>query len=104
MNSSRVLPRAPRIGDPFLGEIVRVYRDHPGLLISAAVPLYLPIDLLLGGIADNASLIGRWLECEVVRIDEKKRCIVVRQTAWADTDDLRRESQLKIAEYWKEHG
>ena len=99
---STVLPREPHEGDLFLGEVT-AFCTHPcGLVISAPeFPLYMPIELLDETHASQPTeLIGKWVECQVVRVVVEKRAIAVRPIAWLDSEQDTTECYNRVREYW----
>lgn len=96
------LPREPRVGDFFLGEVTACYKQHRGLLVSAPeFPLYMPLELIEDMRASPPNgLIGKWVECEIVGIVTEKRAIVVRPIAWFDSERETTESYNRVRAYW----
>ncbi len=102
----RLLPREPRVGDPFTCVVERVWPNQRGLRISAAgrgagFPLELPQSFLPEPASSLTTFIGRWVECEVILVDHAKRAVVVRPVSWLDTVDERRLSSERTDEFWK---
>jgi hypothetical protein len=98
--TSIVLPREPRTGDFFTGQVTRRCRDHRYLLVWAEIPLHLPLSLLGDQVVDPDSLVGQWVECEVVEVVREKQVVVVRPLVWPKTDEEIRASQQKNYDYW----
>lgn len=102
----RLLPREPRVGDPFTGVVEDVWLNHRGLRISAVgrvagYPLHLPQSLLPESASSLSEFVGRWVECEVTLVDKAKRAVVVRPVAWLDTVDERRRSTESTDDFWR---
>jgi ribosomal protein S1 len=98
---SRILPREPRIGDVFTGEVTHRFRNHPGLLVDyVGLVLFLPLEYIDQNEPNHDALVGRWVECEVAYIDDNKRAVVVRPIAWLNTDDERRASYERTTRFW----
>ncbi len=99
---SRVLPREPRKGDFFLGEVTSCCTHPRGLVVSAPeFPLYMPIELIDETRASKPTeLIGKWVECEVVRVVIEKRAIAVQPVAWFDSERETTECYNRVREYW----
>ena len=102
---SNLLPREPRKGDLFFGNVTSRHPDHPGLNVSAAIPLFMPIKLLDETSASNPEqLIGRWVECEAVEVVVEKRVILVRPIRWLHTENQRNASYERVRRYWQSNG
>jgi hypothetical protein len=95
--TSIVLPREPVPGDIFTGQVTHEYTDHPGFLVSAEIPLFLPFAAME---AEQRDSVGRWVECEVIEVVREKRAVVVRPVEWLDSEEKRQASLQRTHKHW----